>query len=193
MARESVIVPIHVLVDRALPPVCAVSGEPTEKLAEFRFSDSSLLRALTAAFVRAEHRRNFVTGSVPLSDRLLARRSALGWAGLTSGAAGLLAGIVGVALQARGPVVTMFGLFGAATLALVLRAAISPQGVLQGQYVWLTRVHPTFADAADDLVASVRRPRDDEQVMRAGIGPLPMRAVAGIAIWLFVIVWIAVR
>ncbi len=193
MAKEAVIVPIHVLVDKALPPICVVSGRPTEKLSEFRFSDSSLFRALTAAFVRAEHRRKFVHGSVPLSRERVALRARLRTAAWASAAGGLVAGIVGVATQTVLPITMMVILLGLSTAALVVRSMVSPQGVLQGQYVWLTRVDPAFADAAVDLVKGVRRPKPDELVVRAGIGPMPYRAMLGIAIWLFVIVWIAVR
>lgn len=191
--REVVIVPIHVLVDRALPPVCAVTGEPSERLEEFRFSNSSLTRALAAAFVRAPHARDFVKGSVPLSERRIHRRSVLARAAAITAVGAVVAGIVAVAKQTMGPAVAMGVLLAAASAALIWRATISPQGVLQGKYVWLTRVDPVFAAAALDLVKGVRRPREDEHIARAGIGPIPMRAMVGIGIWLFVIVWIAVR
>ena len=191
--REAVVVPIHTLVEKALPPVCAVSGVPTHELVEYRFSDSSLLRALTAAFVRAEHRRQFVTGLVPLASRLVAWRQRLRLVAVISAVSAMVAGVIGVATQAAGPITVMVALLGIASLALIVRATLSPQGVLQGQYVWLTRAHPAFADAAIDLVHGVRRLRDDEEPVRAGIGPVPMRAVVGIMLWLFVIVWIAIR
>ena len=194
MARyTTVIVPIHVLAERALPPVCAVSGQPTEGLSEFRFSDSSLMRALTAAFIRAEHRRKFVTGSVPLSEDQVRWRDRLRWSAWATGLGGLVAGIVGVATQAVAPIAIMVVLLSLSIMLVAARTMVSPQGVLQGQYVWLTRVDPTFADAAVDLIKGVRRPGEDEEIIRAGIGPVPYRAVVGIAIWLFVIVWIAIR
>lgn len=187
------IVPVHVLVERALPPVCAVSGRPTEGLSEFRFSDSSLLRALTAAFVRAEHRRRFVTGSVPLSEDRVLWRNRLRLLAWTSGLGGLTAAVVGVATQTVTPITVMLVLLSLSILSVAARAMVSPQGVLQGQYVWLTRVDPAFADAAVDLVQGVRRPGPDEDVVRAGIGPVPYRAMVGMIIWAFVIVWIAIR
>lgn len=190
--KAAVIVPIHVLVDRALPPVCAVSGIAGERMEEFRFSNSSLLRALTAAFVRAPHAREFVKGSVPLSESLKQRRSWLRRLAMITTAGALVAGIVAVATQTMRPAVVMLALLGAASAALVWRAMISPQGVLQGQYVWLTRVHPVFADAAVDLVEGVRRPADTDSIIRAGIGPVPMRAVVGISLWVFVLLWIAI-
>ena len=194
MARyTSVIVPVHVLVEKALPPVCSVSGRPTEQMSEFRFSDSSLLRALTAAFVRAEHRRKFVTGSVPLSEERVQWRQRLRVAAWSTGVGGLIAGIVGVATQTVPPITVMLILLSLSILSVATRAMVSPQGVLQGQYVWLTRVAPTFADAAVDLVKGVRRPDPEEEVVRAGIGPVPYRAVVGMAIWAFVILWIAFR
>lgn len=185
--------PIHVLVEKALPPVCAVSGQPTERLSEFRFSDSSLIRALTAAFVRAEHRRKFVNGSVPLSPQRVQWRRRLHLAGWVTGVGGVIAGVIGVATQTVPPITVMVVLLGLATLAVVARSMVSPQGVLQGQYVWLTRVDPAFADAALDLIQGVRRPKPDERIVRAGIGPVPYRAVIGIALWVFVIVWIVIR
>ena len=191
--RRVVIVPIHSLVQRALPPVCAVSGTPSERLDEFRFSDSSVTRALFAAFVRAEHRRNFVTGSVPLSEHLADRRRRLRQVATGAAAAALLFGVLGVALQTGWPITTMVVLLGLASLAMVLRSTVSPQGVVQGQYVWLTRVDPAFADAVLDLVEGGREPGPDEEIIRAGIGPVPMRAMLGIAIWAFVILWIAIR
>ena len=193
MAKESVIVPVHVLVEKALPPVCAVSGKPTEHMSVFRFSDSSLVRALTAAFVRAEHRRKFVTGSVPLSADRVRWRQRLRIVALGTGIGGLIAGVVGIATQAVVPITIMLVLANFSILSVAVRARVSPQGVLQGQYVWLTRVDPVFAEAAVDLVRGVRRPADDETVMRAGIGPVPSRAVLGLGLWLFVIVWIAIR
>lgn len=191
--RDVVIVPIHVLVDRALPPVCAVSGVPSERLEEFRFSNSSLTRALAAAFVRAPHARDFVKGSVPLSEARIRRRSLLAKVALASAAMAVVAGIIAIVLQAPTPAAVMVTLLAAASAALVWRASISPQGVLQGKYVWLTRVDPAFADAALDLVQGVRRPQADEEIARAGIGPIPMRAVVGISLWVFVLVWIAIR
>lgn len=185
--------PVHVLVEKALPPVCSVSGRPTEHMSAFRFSDSSLLRALTAAFVRAEHRRKFVTGSVPLAAERVRWRDMLRISALGTAIVGLVAGIVGVATQTVPPITIMLVSISFSVLSVAVRSIVSPQGVLQGQYVWLTRVDPVFAEAAVDLVKGVRRPRPDEEVVRAGIGPVPYRAMVGVMVWLFVIVWIAVR
>jgi hypothetical protein len=143
---------------RALPPLCAISGQPPDRLLQLPARARAgwtwwLLPLGVLPFLAARHFAPQVTVVVPVAARPGRRLQRLRLARLLALAEAIALAVAALVVQRRELLLAGIAFLGGAALVRVLEAACSVRATLDpsARGVLLSGVHPAFRDEVDRL------------------------------------------